>query len=80
MTHLQRNVRESCKGPADLIINSPIFYSITIWKDSNLKLRQKFRGTCSASDYFRLLYERLVSGQAPVDFDFTLEGSAYQSV
>lgn len=76
-----RNARASCRGPADLIINSPIFDSITIWGDFKSKLRQKFRGTCSASDYFRLLHERrLVSGQAPLDFYIALEGAVYQGV
>nr|XP_027225055.1 uncharacterized protein LOC113817233 [Penaeus vannamei] len=42
-------------------------------------LRQKFRGTCSASDFFTLLYEvRMLAGQAPLDFYAVLEGMVYQ--
>lgn len=76
-----RNDRASCSEPADLIINSPIFDAITVWAEFRSKLQQKFRGTCSASDYFRRLHERrLVSGQAPLDFYITLEGAVYQGV
>jgi len=76
-----RNARAHCRGPADLIINSPAFDGIMSWTEFKAKLRLKFRGTCSSSDFFRLLYEkRLMSGQAPLDFYVDLEGAVYQGV
>jgi len=76
---LIRAARAHCRGQAELIINSPIFDDIFSWDDFKQKLRQKFRGTCSASDFFTLLYEvRMLAGQAPLDFYAVLEGMVYQ--
>jgi len=76
---LIRAARAHCRGQAELIINSPIFDDIFSWVDFKQKLRQKFRGTCSASDFFTLLYEvRMLAGQAPLDFYAILEGMVYQ--
>lgn len=76
---LIRAAKAHCRGQADVIINSPIFDEIYTWAEFRQKIRQKFRGTCSASDFFTLLYEvRMMAGQAPLDFHTTLEGMVYQ--
>lgn len=71
--------RASCRGPADLIINSPLFDFIRDWDTFKAALRSKFRGTYTAADFYKVLYEnRMDAGQAPFDFYQQLEGSVYQ--
>lgn len=71
--------RATARGSADLIVNSPIFDNITNWGEFKAKLRLKFRGSCSSTDFFRLLYEnKLMAGQAPLDYYVQLEGQVYQ--
>lgn len=74
-----RSARATCRGSADLVINSPLFDGIDTWELFKRKLREKFRGTCSAADFFRLIYEnQMTAGQAPLDFYLQLEGAIYQ--
>lgn len=71
--------RANCRGPAELIINSPLFDGIQDWEIFKASLRAKFRGTYTSSDFFKVLYEnKMVAGQAPMDFYIQLEGSVYQ--
>jgi len=76
-----RAARSSCRGSAELVINSPIFDGISTWGDFKLKLREKFRGTCSSTDFFNHLSEfKLGSGQAPADLFMAIETIVYQGV
>jgi len=76
-----RAARSSCRGTADLIVNSPIFDGIASWVDFKEKLRVKFRGTCSSTDFFNHLSNyRLAPGQAPIDFFVSIESVVYQGV
>jgi len=76
-----RAARSSCRGTADLIVNSPIFDGITSWVDFKEKLRIKFRGTCSSTDFFNHLSNyKLAAGQAPIDFFVIIESVVYQGV
>ncbi|ROT73427.1 hypothetical protein C7M84_008092 [Penaeus vannamei] len=71
--------RANCRGPADLIINSPLFDYMQDWDTFKTALRTKFRGTYTAADFYKVLYENKMSaGQAPMDFYQQLEGSVYQ--
>ncbi|ROT65343.1 hypothetical protein C7M84_016697 [Penaeus vannamei] len=71
--------RANCRGPAELIINSPLFDNINEWEAFKAALRSKFRGTYTSSDFFKVLYEnRMLPGQAPMDYYLQLEGSVYQ--
>jgi len=55
--------RASCRGPADLIINSPLFDFIRDWDTFKAALRSKFRGTYTAADFYKVLYEnRMAAG------------------
>ena len=73
--------RTRCRGTAELIINSPIFDGISCWEEFRAKLRAKFRGTCSPGDFFKLLYQnRMMAGQAPLDFFASLEGAVCQGM
>jgi len=70
--------RANCRGPAELIVNSPLFDGIRDWDIFKASLRAKFRGTYTSSDFFKVLYEnKMVAGQAPMDFYIQLEGSVY---
>ncbi|ROT74494.1 hypothetical protein C7M84_007002 [Penaeus vannamei] len=70
--------RANCRGPAELIINSPLFDSITEWDTFKAALRSKFRGTYT-SDFYKVLYDiRMTPSQAPMDFFLQLEGHVYQ--
>ncbi|XP_047494487.1 uncharacterized protein LOC125042711 [Penaeus chinensis] len=72
-------VRANCRGPAELIINSPLFDHIREWETFKAALRSKFRGTYTAADFYKVLYEnRMTPGQAPMDYFLQLEGSVYQ--
>ncbi|XP_042882480.1 uncharacterized protein LOC122259651 [Penaeus japonicus] len=74
-----RAAKASCRGTADLIINGPLFDRISSWEEFKVKVRVKFRGTCSATDFFRILEGyKLKSDQAPLDFYVRLEGNVYQ--
>jgi len=76
-----RAARSSCRGTADLIVNSPIFDGIVSWVEFKEKIRIKFRGTCSSTDFFNHLSEyKLAPGQAPVDFFVAIESVVYQGV
>lgn len=69
----------NCRGPAELIINSPLFDQITEWETFKAALRSKCRGTYTAADFYKVLYEnRMMPGQAPMDYFLQLEGSVYQ--
>jgi len=71
--------RANCRGPAELIINSPLFDSITEWDTFKAALRSKFRGTYTSSDFYKVLYDiRMTPSQAPMDFFLQLEGHVYQ--
>lgn len=60
-------------------VNSPLFDNIFDWATFKQKLRVQFRGTCSSGNFYRLLYKnRLLPGQAPLDFYLALEGIVYQ--
>jgi len=73
--------KASCKGAAELIVNSPLFENIVSWLEFKDKLRQKFRGTGTSSDFYRVLHsQKLQPGQAPMDFYLTLEGMVYQGL
>jgi len=71
--------RANCRGPAELIINSPLFDFIRDWETFKASLRTKFRGTYTSADFYKVLYEnRMSSVQAPMDFYLQLEGHVYQ--
>ncbi|ROT77060.1 hypothetical protein C7M84_004315 [Penaeus vannamei] len=71
--------RANCRGPAELIINSPLFDSITEWDTFKAALRSKFQGTYTSSDFYKVLYDmRMTPSQAPMDFFLQLEGHVYQ--
>jgi len=71
--------RANCRGPAELIINSPLFDYIRDWETFKASLRTKFRGTYTSADFYKVLYEnRMTSVQAPMDFYLQLEGHVYQ--
>ncbi|ROT68313.1 hypothetical protein C7M84_013547 [Penaeus vannamei] len=55
--------RANCRGPAELIINSPLFDSITEWDTFKAALRSKFRGTSTTSDFFLQLEGHVYQGQ-----------------
>lgn len=74
-----RAARASCRGNADLIINSPVFDGISIWSDFKALIRAKFRGTCSSTEFFKHLHgSKMAVGQAPLDFFVSIEGLVYQ--
>jgi len=76
-----RAARSSCRGTADLIVNSPIFDGIVSWVEFKEKLRLKFRGTCSSTDFHNHLSGfKLAPGQAPIDFFVNTESVVYQGV
>ncbi|ROT64098.1 hypothetical protein C7M84_017979 [Penaeus vannamei] len=73
--------RANCRGPAELIINSPLFDFIRDWETFKASLRTKFRGTYTSADFYKVLYEnRMSSVQAPMDFYLQLEGHVYQGL
>jgi len=74
-----RAARASCRGTADLIVNSPVFDGIHHWDDFKALARSKFRGTCSSAEFFKHLHEsKLNPNQAPLDFFVSVEGLVYQ--
>ena len=73
--------RAHCRGTADLIINSSLFDPISDWQKFKDLLREKFRGTCSSTDFFRMLYSHgMVAGQTPLDLYVQLQGAVYQGL
>jgi len=76
-----RAARSSCRGTADLIVNSPIFDGINSWVEFKEKIRLKFRGTISSTDFYNHLTSyKLATGQAPIDFFVNIESVVYQGV
>lgn len=74
-----RAARSSCRGTAELVVNSPVFDNIISWVEFKEKLRTKFRGTCSFIDFFNHLNNyNLAPGQAPIDFFVIIESVVYQ--
>ncbi|ROT84300.1 hypothetical protein C7M84_022504 [Penaeus vannamei] len=72
-------LRESCRGRAETIINSESFDGIQDWDTFKRQLRRKFRGTYSASDFFKVLYDHgMTERQAPMDFFLEVEASVFQ--
>ncbi|ROT68900.1 hypothetical protein C7M84_012962 [Penaeus vannamei] len=72
-------VRANCRGPAELIINSPLFDSITEWDTFKAALCSKFRGTYTSTDFYKVLYNIWMTlSQAQIDFFLQLEGHVYQ--
>jgi len=74
-----RSARASCRGRAEAIINSECFDHIEDWNLFKQELRRKFRGTYSAADFFKVLYDQTMGeNQAPMDYFLQIEGSVYQ--
>lgn len=74
-----RAARASCRGTADLIVNSPVFDGIQNWDNFKALARSKFRGTCSSTEFFKHLHgSKLSHNQAPLDFFISVEGLVYQ--
>ncbi|ROT68899.1 hypothetical protein C7M84_012961 [Penaeus vannamei] len=74
-----RAARASCRGRAETIINSESFDGIQDWDTFKRQLRRKFRGTYSASDFFKVLYDHgMTERQAPMDFFLEVEASVFQ--
>lgn len=74
-----RSARASCRGRAEAIINSECFDHIEDWCNFKQELRRKFRGTYSAADFFKVLYDQTMGeNQAPMDYFLQIEGSVYQ--
>ncbi|ROT78569.1 hypothetical protein C7M84_002716 [Penaeus vannamei] len=74
-----RAARASCRGRAETIINSESFDGIRDWDTFKRQLRRKFRGTYTASDFFKLLYDHgMTERQAPMDFFLEVEASVFQ--
>lgn len=75
-----RAARASCRGRADMIVNSQQFDHIVSWPLFKAELRKKFRGTYTAADFFKVLYNQgMSSNQAPMDY-LQIEASVYQGV
>lgn len=76
-----RAAKASCRGRADMIINSQQFDHIASWPLFKAELRRKFRGTYTAADFFKVLYSQAMSpNQAPMDYYLQIEASVYQGV
>ncbi|ROT68897.1 hypothetical protein C7M84_012959 [Penaeus vannamei] len=74
-----RAARASCRGRAETIINSESFDGIQDWDTFKRQLRRKFRGTYTASDFFKVLYDHaMTERQAPMDFFLEVEASVFQ--
>ncbi|ROT78753.1 hypothetical protein C7M84_002532 [Penaeus vannamei] len=74
-----RVARTSCRGRAETIINSESFDGIRDWDTFKRQLRRKFRGTYTASDFFKVLYDHgMTEKQAPIDFFLEVEASVFQ--
>jgi len=74
-----RSARANCRGRAEAIINSECFDRIEDWSVFKQHLRRKFRGTYSAADFFKVLYDQTMGDtQAPMDYFLQIEGSVYQ--
>ncbi|ROT84306.1 hypothetical protein C7M84_022510 [Penaeus vannamei] len=74
-----RAARASCRGRAETIINSESFDGIQDWDTFKWQLRRKFRGTYTASDFFKVLYDHaMTERQAPMDFFLEVEASVFQ--
>jgi len=74
-----RAARANCRGRAETIINSASFDFIRDWDTFKQELRRKFRGTYSAADFYKVLYDHTMSGtQAPMDFFLQIEASVHQ--
>ena len=74
-----RAARASCRGRADMIINSECFDGIDKWAAFKKLLREKFRGTYTATDFFKVLADHTMGEkQGPMDFYLQVEASVYQ--
>ncbi|ROT85924.1 hypothetical protein C7M84_003759 [Penaeus vannamei] len=73
-----RAARPSCQGRAETI-NSESFNGKCDWVYFKRQLRHKFRGTYTASDFFKVLYDHgMTERQAPMDFFSEVEASVFQ--
>lgn len=76
-----QSARTTCRGAAEVLINSPLFESICTWDAFKAQIREKFRGTGSSSEFHRTLASlRLGKDQAPQDFYVEVEGCVYQGL
>ncbi|XP_042893714.1 uncharacterized protein LOC122267671 [Penaeus japonicus] len=74
-----RAARANCRGRAETMINSETFDHITDWALFKRELRRKFRGTYTAADFYKVLYDHtMTETQAPMDFYLQIEASVYQ--
>ena len=74
-----RAARASCRGRADMIINSECFDGIRDWAAFKRLLREKFRGTYTSTDFFKVLADHVMGEhQGPMDFYLQIEASVYQ--
>ncbi|ROT84311.1 hypothetical protein C7M84_022502 [Penaeus vannamei] len=78
MTHTSV-LRERAVGRAETIINSESFDGNSGLGHLQAALRRKFRGTYTASDFFKVLYDHaMTERQAPMDFFLEVEASVFQ--
>lgn len=78
---LIQSAHSSCRGTADLVVNSPLFDGVTSWVEFKEPVRLKFRGTFSSTDFFRHLNNyKLAAGQAPADYFVSVETTVFQGV
>ncbi|ROT82777.1 hypothetical protein C7M84_024063 [Penaeus vannamei] len=77
---LIRAARGSCRGTADIVINSPVFDGIGTWDEFKETLRQRLRGTCSSMEYLRHLGSYVLGDTSPRDFYLAVETMVYQGM
>ncbi|ROT67386.1 hypothetical protein C7M84_014540 [Penaeus vannamei] len=77
---LIRAARGSCRGTADIVVNSPVFDGIGTWDEFKETLRQRLRGTCSSMEYLRHLGSYVLGDTSPRDFYLAIETVVYQGM
>lgn len=71
-----RAARIHCRGDAERVINSPLFDGISEWVLFAQRLRQKFCGTTTTSEFLRQLSsKRLRESQSPQDLLLEIESA-----
>ena len=78
---LIRLAKSRCTGIVASIVNSAAYEHIVTWHEFKELIRNKFRGTTTANDYFHFLNAlKLAPYQSPQDLYVQIESYAYQAV
>ena len=73
-----RAARTTCRGIAEVIINGPLFADIHTWSEFKARIKNKFRGTCTAAAFLNILAtKKLQDRQSPADFHMEIESAVY---